>query len=283
MAKSETRNEAEVRSQRVDELRSLGIDPYPSKAVERSHTAQQVIDLFSPPAKELEPGEADPNEKLLKVCGRITSKRDSGSIGFIKLTDESGKIQLKIEKKLVKGDPGLGFKQIQKLLDVGDFISAEGIGCRTNRGELSIQVNKLELISKAIIPFPDSYYGVNDPEICRRHREMDLAGNAESLQRFRMRSKILQSIRTYLWDAGFYEIETPVLQAIYGGAAARPFITHHNALDVDLYLRIATELFLKRAICGGFERVFELGRVFRNEGIDSTHNPEFTSLEVYQA
>ncbi|NEP91148.1 MAG: lysine--tRNA ligase [Okeania sp. SIO2C2] len=283
MAKSETRNEAEVRSQRVDELRSLGIDPYPSKAVERSHTAQQVINLFSPPAKELEPGEADPDEKLLKVCGRITSKRDSGSIGFINLTDESGKIQLKIEKKLVKGDPGLGFKQIQKLLDVGDFISAEGIGCRTNRGELSIQVNKLDLISKAIIPFPDSYYGVNDPEICRRHREMDLAGNAESLQRFRMRSKILQSIRTYLWDAGFYEIETPVLQAIYGGAAARPFITHHNALDVDLYLRIATELFLKRAICGGFERVFELGRVFRNEGIDSTHNPEFTSLEVYQA
>ncbi|MDE5068255.1 MAG: OB-fold nucleic acid binding domain-containing protein, partial [Trichodesmium sp. St4_bin8_1] len=188
MAKSETRNEVEVRSQKVDELRAQGIDPYPSQAIERSHTTKQVIDLFSPPAKELEPGETDPNEKFLKVCGRITSKRDSGSIGFINLTDETGKIQLKIEKKLVKGDPGLSFKQIQKLLDVGDFVSAEGIGCRTNRGELSIQVNKLDVLSKAIIPFPDSYYGVNDPEICRRHREMDLAGNAEALQRFRVRS-----------------------------------------------------------------------------------------------
>ncbi len=283
MTKSETRNEAEVRLQRVDELRNLGIDPYPSKAEQRSHTTKQVIELFTPPGKDLQAGETDSDEQLLKVCGRITSKRDSGSICFIDLTDETSKVQLKIEKKLVKGEPGLSFKQIQKLLDVGDFISAEGIGCRTNRGELSIQVNQLALLSKSIIPFPDSYYGVNDPEVCRRHREMDLTGNAESLKRFRVRSKIMQSIRTYLWNAGFYELETPVLQSIYGGAAARPFVTHHHALDVDLYLRIAPELFLKRAICGGFERVFELGRVFRNEGIDSTHNPEFTSLEVYQA
>jgi lysyl-tRNA synthetase class 2 len=139
------------------------------------------------------------------------------------------------------------------------------------------------VLSKATIPFPDLYYGVGDPEICRRNREMDMAGNPESLQRYMMRSRIVQSIRTFLNEQQFYEIETPVLQAIYGGAAARPFTTHHNALDVDLFLRIAPELFLKRAICGGFERVYELGRVFRNEGIDSTHNPEFTSLEVYQA
>ncbi len=277
------RNEAEVRAQKVEELRSLGIEPYPSEAFERSHTTEQVQELFAQPENELANGESDPKERSLRVCGRITSKRDSGSICFIDLRDATGKIQLKIEKKLVTGEIGLNFKQIQKLLDVGDFVGVEGIGCRTNRGELSIQVNQLKVISKATIQFPDAYYGVNDPETCRRHREMDLAGNAESFQRFVLRSRIVQSIRTYLCAAGFFEIETPVLQAIYGGAAARPFITHHNALDVDLYLRIAPELFLKRAICGGFERVFELGRVFRNEGIDSTHNPEFTSLEVYQA
>mgnify|MGYP000122276877 CR=1 FL=1 len=278
-----TQSEAEVRSQKVEQLRSQGIEPYPSESYQRSHTTQQVRELFSQPGKELNNGVTDPEELSIRVCGRITSKRDSGSIIFIDLKDATDRIQLKIEKKLVKGDPGIAFKQIEKLLDVGDFVGAEGIGCRTNRGELSIQVRELKLLSKATIPFPDAYYGVNDPETCRRHREMDLAGNPESFNRFVLRSRIVQSIRSYLCDAGFYEIETPVLQAIYGGAAARPFITHHNALDVDLYLRIATELFLKRAVCGGFERVFELGRVFRNEGVDSTHNPEFTSLEVYQS
>ncbi|MDY6806065.1 MAG: lysine--tRNA ligase [Cyanobacteriota bacterium] len=281
--KNETRNETEVRAKKIEELRALGIEPYPSQSYKRSHLTQQVSDIFSQPGKELEPGSADPEALPLKLCGRITSKRDSGSIGFIDLTDPSGKIQLKIEKKLVSGETGLSFKQIQKLLDVGDFISAEGIACRTNRGELSLQVETLGVISKATIPFPDSYYGINDPEVCRRHREVDLVVNKESMRRFETRSRIVQSIRTFLWNECFFEIETPILQSIYGGAAARPFVTHHNALDADLYLRIATELFLKRAICGGFERVFEVGRVFRNEGIDSTHNPEFTSLEAYQA
>lgn len=276
-------SEAEVRNQKVQELRSQGIEPYPSESYVRSHTAKQVHELFSQPGKELQNGETDPEEISLRVGGRITSKRDSGSICFIDLKDATDKIQLKIEKKIVTGETGLSFKQVQKLLDVGDFVGVEGIGCRTPRGELSILVRELKVLSKATIPFPDAYYGVNDPEVCRRHREMDLAGNPESLNRLILRSRIVQSIRSYLWNAGFYEIETPTLQAIYGGAAARPFITHHNALEVDLYLRIAPELFLKRAICGGFERVFELGRVFRNEGIDSTHNPEFTTLEVYQS
>ncbi len=284
MAKSETRNEVEVRSQKVDELRSLGIEPYPSQSFTRSHTTQDIKDLFTAAGNELEDGEADPQERLLKACGRITFKRDSGSIAFIGLTDTSGSIQLKIEKKRVTGEAGgLSFNQIKKLLDTGDFIGVEGIGCRTNRGELSVQVQRLDVLSKATIPFPDSYYGINDPELCRRHRELGLVSSPESFETFKLRSRIIRSIRTYLWDVGFDEIETPVLQAIYGGAAARPFITHHNALDIDLYLRIATELFLKRAVCGGFERVFEVGRVFRNEGIDSTHNPEFTSIEVYQA
>ncbi|MBW4682688.1 MAG: lysine--tRNA ligase [Microcoleus vaginatus WJT46-NPBG5] len=278
-----TRSEAEVRAQKVDELRAQGIEPYPSQSYQRSHTTQQVHELFNQPGNELQNEETDPQERELRVSGRITSKRDSGKICFIDLTDGTGKIQLKIEKNEVTGDPGLSFDQIKKLLDVGDFAGAVGIGCRTKRGELSIQVKELDVLSKATIPFPDAYYGVNDPETCRRHREMDLAGNSESLSRFQLRSRIIQSIRSYLVDADFYEIETPILQAIYGGAAARPFITHHNALDVDLYLRIAPELFLKRAVCGGFERVFELGRVFRNEGVDSTHNPEFTGLEVYQA
>lgn len=280
---NETRNEAEVRAKKIEELRGQNIEPYPSQSYQRSHLAQQVHDIFAQPGKELEPGETDPDQLSIKLCGRITSKRDSGSIGFIDLTDASGKIQLKIEKKLVSGETGLSFKQIQKLIDIGDFITAEGIACRTNRGELSLQVETLNVLSKATIPFPDSYYGINDPEVCRRHREVDLVVNQESMQRFQTRSRIIQSVRTYLWNECFFEIETPILQSIYGGAAARPFITHHNALDADLYLRIATELFLKRAVCGGFERVFEVGRVFRNEGIDSTHNPEFTSLEAYQA
>ena len=278
-----TLSEAEVRSQKVDELRSQGIEPYPSESYARSHTAKLVREIFSQPGKELENGESDPEEISLRLAGRITSKRDSGSIGFIDLKDATDKIQLKIEKKIVTGEVGLSFKQIQKLLDVGDFVGVEGIGCRTPRGELSILVREFKLLSKATIQFPDAYYGINDPEVCRRHREMDLASNQDALNRFMLRSRIVQSIRSYLWQADFYEIETPTLQAIYGGAAAKPFITHHNALEVDLYLRVAPELFLKRAICGGFERVFELGKAFRNEGIDSTHNPEFTSLEVYQA
>ncbi len=278
-----SRNEAEVRLSKVAQLRALGIEPYPCQSYQRSHTTEQVRQYFAQPGKELENGQADPEGLQIRLSGRITSFRSSGSICFIDLTDISGKLQLKIEKKLVKENSSLSFKQIQKLLDEGDFIGAEGIACRTNRGELSLQVDTVTLLSKATIPFPNLYYGVGDPEICRRHREMDLAGNPASLQRYMMRSRIVQSLRNYLNQQQFFEIETPILQAIYGGAAARPFTTHHNALDVDLFLRIAPELFLKRAICGGFERVYELGRVFRNEGIDSTHNPEFTSLEVYQA
>ena len=174
MPENPTRNELEVRAKKVEELRSQGIEPYPSVAFERSHLAQEIHDHFSQPQHQLANGEADPQALPLRVCGRITFKRDSGSIGFIGLTDASATIQLKIEKKLVTGDPGLTFNQIKKLLDIGDFIGVEGIGCRTNRGELSIQVSRLDVISKATIPFPDSYYAINDPELCRRHREIDL-------------------------------------------------------------------------------------------------------------
>ncbi|MCS6959494.1 MAG: lysine--tRNA ligase [Pseudanabaenaceae cyanobacterium SKYGB_i_bin29] len=275
-----SRNEAEVRVAKAEELRQAHINPYPSQSVERTHTTQAVVEQFG---DRLANGMVDPEGKVLKLCGRITAKRDSGNLVFIDLRDEFGRLQLKIEKKGVREDSVLSFAQIKKLLDEGDFISAEGVACRTNKGELSLQVERMSILAKAQIPFPDVYYGVNDVEVCRRHREMHLASNPAVLQRFKLRSQIIFQIRSFLTERGFAEIETPILQSIYGGAAARPFVTHHNALDVDLYLRIAPELYLKRAICGGFERVFELGRVFRNEGIDSTHNPEFTSLEVYQA
>jgi len=276
-------NEAEVRSRKATDLRAQGIEPYPSAAWLRTHTATQVEALFSQPDRQLENGASDPQAEPLRLCGRLLSKRDSGKLIFMDLRDASGKIQLKVDKRGLVGDRGLTFEQASKLLDVGDFVGVEGIGCRTNRGQLSIQVEALTILAKATQPFPDDYYTPSDVEVLRRHREVDLAAYPATLERFVQRSRVIQSVRSYLYNAGFYEIETPVLQAIYGGAEARPFITHHNALDTDLYLRIAPELFLKRAICGGFERVFELGRVFRNEGIDSTHNPEFTSLEVYQA
>ncbi|MGB7893541.1 MAG: OB-fold nucleic acid binding domain-containing protein, partial [Microcoleus sp.] len=179
-----TLSEAEVRSQKVDELRSQGIEPYPSESYARSHTAKQVREIFSQPGKELENGQSDPEEISLRLAGRITSKRDSGKIGFIDLKDATDKIQLKIEKAIVTGEVGLSFEQIKKLLDVGDFVGVEGIGCRTPRGELSILVREFKLLSKATIQFPDSYYGINDPEVCRRHREMDLASNQDALNRF---------------------------------------------------------------------------------------------------
>lgn len=276
-------SEADARSQKVSLLREQGINPYPSKSFSRTHTSKQIVEFFSQPGNEIEKGKADSNQIQIIVCGRIVSKRDSGSLIFLDLQDMTGKIQVLASKSELSSQEGLGFKEVGKFIDEGDFVGVEGIGYCTNRGQLSIQAKKLTLLSKATIPFPDSYYGINDPEICRRHREMDMASNSEALDRFVKRSTIVQSIRTYLCNAGFYEMETPILQSIYGGAAAKPFITHHNALNTDLYLRIAPELFLKRAICGGFERVFEIGRVFRNEGIDNTHNPEFTSLEAYQA
>jgi len=275
-------SETEIRQQKVQNLRDQGIDPYPAERYQRTHTSKQVLELFGQSGKELLKGQSDPTETSLKLSGRVTSKRDSGGIVFIDLRDSTGDIQLKIDKRSLESCSGLSFEHIG-LLDTGDWLGVEGIGCRTLRGELSIQVRELLILGKATIPFPDAFYGVSDIELCRRHREMDLAGNQQSLERFKLRSRIIQGIRFYLTEAEFYEIETPMLQSIYGGAAAKPFITYHNALETDLYLRIAPELYLKRAICGGFEQVFEIGRVFRNEGIDSTHNPEFTSLEVYQA
>lgn len=284
------RDEVQVRSQKVNELKELGIDCYPSNCVSPTHTAQGIKVLFNDITNyadgiNLSNGESDPNKTSLILNGRITFKRDGGNISFMGLTDSSGTIQLKLEKNLVmaEGNQNLSYAQAKKYLDVGDFISVEGIGCRTDKGQLSILISSISIVSKALMPFPNAHYGINDKELCRRHRELDLVSNSESLKTFKVRSQVIKNIRTYLWYEGFEELETPVLQGLYGGASANPFITHHNALGINLYLRIATELHLKRAICGGFEKVFEIGKVFRNEGIDSTHNPEFTSIEIYQA
>jgi lysyl-tRNA synthetase, class II len=277
------RIEADVRLQKVDILRAQGINPYPSEAFNRTHTAKEALELLESESNNIEPGKADPQKQSLSTCGRVTSKRDSGSIIFIDLQDFSGKIQLVINKSELSNEKGLDFDQVTKLVDIGDFIGVQGIGYRTKKGQYSILAFSLKILCKATLPFPDSYYGVKDSETLRRYREIDMVSNTETLERFKKRSKIVQSVRDYLNQEDFYEIETPIFQTIYGGASARPFITHHNSLDINLYLRIATELFLKRAICGGFEKVFEIGRVFRNEGIDATHNPEFTSLEAYQA
>lgn len=284
------RDEVQVRSQKVNELRELGIDCYPSNCVSSTHTAQGVKVLFNDTKNyvdgiNLSNSESDPNKTPLILSGRITFKRDGGNISFMGLTDSSGTIQLKLEKNLVMvgGNQNLSYAQAKKYLDVGDFINVEGIGCRTDKGQLSVLVNSILIVSKALMPFPSAHYGIIDKELCRRHRELDLVSNPESLKTFKIRSQVIKEIRTYLWYEGFEELETSVLQGLYGGANANPFITHHNALDTNLYLRIAPELHLKRAICGGFEKVFEIGKVFRNEGIDTTHNPEFTSLEIYQA
>ncbi|MEM9807275.1 MAG: lysine--tRNA ligase [Cyanobacteria bacterium P01_D01_bin.56] len=277
------RSEREVRLQKIDLLREQGINPYPSKAFERTHTVIQIIDLFDKSKKVIPNGEADPESQSLRTCGRVVSKRESKKTIYMDLQDFSGEIQLVVIKNEFANDQDLTCEKLTKLLDEGDFIGIQGVGYRTKRGQLSILVSIVEILSKATMPFPDSYYGVKDIERLRRYREIDMVSTRETLNRFAMRSKIVKSIRDYLNQNEFYEIETPIFQTVYGGASARPFITYHNSLDTNLYLRIATELFLKRAICGGFEKVYEVGRVFRNEGIDATHNPEFTSLEAYQA
>lgn len=268
----------ESHDQKAQNLRNEGINPYPAASYHRSHTSQQVKDKFG----GLGDGEVDILKIKISACGRIVVKRDSGNIIFLILRDKDGDIQLKIEKNSITVASTISFAQIKKL-SVGDFIGTVGIACRTDRGELSIQVETVEILSIAKISFPDAYYGITNVELCRRYREKELASKPETLRRFQNRSEIVQSFRLYLYQLGFKEIETPILQPIYGGASAKPFDTHHNALNAKLYLRIAPELALKKAICGGFEQVFELDRVFRNEGIDSTHNPEFTSIELYKA
>ena len=220
------------------------------------------------------------NENTVRIAGRIMSWRDMGKANFIDVRDASDRIQVYVRSNDIGADL---FKEFKKKWDIGDIIGVEGFVFRTRKGEISIHANKIELLSKSLLPLPEKWHGLKDTDTRYRQRYLDLIINPEVKDTFVKRSKIIASIRRYLDDQGFMEVETPMLVSNAGGAAARPFETHYNALDEEVKLRISLELYLKRLIVGGLERVYEIGRVFRNEGVDTRHNPEFTLMELYQA
>ena len=263
-----------VRREKMQELRDKGIDPLGDR-YERTHYSSELIEEYDHLSKE----ELAEQEIPVKVVGRLMAKRGSGKASFANLRDNNGTIQIYVRLDAV----GEERYEVFKDADLGDFIGVEGQLMKTNTGELTVRADSTTFLTKALRPLPDQYYGLSDVETKYRKRYLDLIANEESMERFVKRSQILQEIRNFLTEKGYLEVETPTLHNIPGGAAARPFITHHNALDMDLYLRIALELHLKRLVIGGMEKVFEIGRVFRNEGIDTTHNPEFTMLELYTA
>ncbi len=248
-------------------LRELGVDPYPLRS-ERTHTAGVIADEF----ETLE-------GKEVAVAGRLMAIRGHGKAGFADLVDGTGKVQLYVRKDDVEES----LFAVWKLLDVGDIVGAKGEVFKTRSGEASVKVSGISVLAKALLPLPEKWHGLKDKELRYRQRYLDLIANAESRRAFEVRSDVLRIARDFMHERGFVEVETPVLQPIYGGAFARPFATHHHALDIPLYLRVADELYLKRLIVGGLERVFEIGKDFRNEGMDRTHSPEFTQLELYQA
>ncbi len=251
----------------VRDLRERGVDPYPRSFI-RTHTAAEVCDGFD----GLE-------GKDVSVAGRVTALRVHGKAGFADLHDSSGRIQLYLRKD----DLGEEAFETWQLVDVGDIVGASGSVMKTRTGEVSVKVSRFAVLAKALRPLPEKWHGLKDQELRYRQRYLDLIANEESRGVFLKRSRIVRIAREFLDERGFVEVETPVLQPIYGGAFARAFETHHHALDLTLYLRIADELYLKRLIVGGMERVFEIGKDFRNEGMDRTHSPEFTQLELYQA
>ena len=254
-----------VRLERLEKLRSLGINPYPSHTDDRISTKEASV---------------KPEKTEVKIAGRLISKREMGKISFSHLKDESGKIQLAFSEKELGKD---SYKLFIKYFDLGDFIHADGELFVTHKGELTVLVKKYTLLTKTLLPLPEKFHGLADVEIRYRQKYLDLIANEDSMKIAKTRSLVVREIRKYFDNHDFFEVETPVLQALYGGAAAKPFKTHHNALDIPLYLRIAPELYLKRLIVGGFEKVYEIAKCFRNEGIDNNHNPEFTQVEFYWA
>lgn len=256
------------RLEKLTRLKSLGIDPYPYR-YERSHSAQQIIENFD---------KLSSSETAVKTAGRIVSIRSHGKTLFATIEDASGRIQIYARQDDLKED-----WQFFELIDIGDFIGVEGIVFRTRMGEITVRTQKAAMLAKSLRPLPEKWHGLQDKELRYRHRYLDLIATPEVKNNFIKRAGVIRELRRFLDDRGFVEVETPVLQPVYGGAAARPFITHHNTLDTDLYLRIADELYLKRLIIGGFEKVYEISKDFRNEGMDRLHNPEFTMLEFYWA
>ena len=263
-----------VRREKMEALREEGIDPF-GKRFDRTHNSAELHEQYDNHTKE----ELSEMNTEVSVAGRMMTKRGKGKAGFAHLQDREGQIQIYVRKDQV-GDEAY---ELFKHADLGDFFGVTGQVMKTNTGEVTVKAQTITLLTKALRPLPDKYHGLTNVEQRYRQRYLDLISNKESFDRFMKRSQIISEIRRYLDGNGYVEVETPVLHNEAGGAAARPFITHHNALDMDLYLRIALELHLKRLIVGGMEKVYEIGRVFRNEGIDTTHNPEFTMLEAYTA
>ena len=268
-----------TRIQKVENLKEEGLTPFAYRWQVTHHAGelqQQYVNLENGEETDVE----------VSIAGRIIARRVFGKLAFFTLQDETGTIQLYLDKKrITAGMPELenAFNLLKKQTDAGDFLGVKGTIKRTDKGELSVNVSEYSVLTKSLLPLPDKWHGLTDTEKRYRQRYVDLIVNPNVRETFRKRAKIIAAIRRYLEAEGFLEIETPVLQGEAGGADARPFVTYHNTLEMDLYLRIATELHLKRLIVGGFERVFELGRIFRNEGVSTRHNPEFTSIEVYQA
>ena len=258
----------QVRRDKLKELQDMGKNPFEITKYDVTHKAQEIKDNYA----ELE-------GKNVSVAGRLMSKRGMGKVGFCHMADVTGQIQLFVKKDILGEDEYALFKKY----DIGDIVGAEGEVFTTQTGEISIRVHKITLLSKSLLPLPEKFHGLVDTDLRYRQRYVDLIMNKDVKNTFIVRSKIIKAIREYLDNLGFLEVDTPMLNTIAGGASARPFVTHHNALDIDMYLRIATELHLKRLIVGGLEKVYEMGRQFRNEGMDIKHNPEFTSIEIYQA
>lgn len=261
-------SEIQVRREKLANMQAQGKDPFMVNTSDRDTYAQNIVNDF----------EAYEN-KTVTVAGRIKSKRGKGKVMFMDLWDVTGKIQI-----FAKFDD-LGEEAYTDLKkwDVGDIAEVTGYVFKTQMGETSIHAANVRMLAKSLLPLPEKYHGLKDPDLRYRQRYVDMIMNPEVMEVFKKRTRIISEIRRYLDDAGYFEVETPVLSTIAGGANARPFITHHNTLDLDMYLRIATELYLKRLIVGGMEKVYEIGRLFRNEGMDVKHNPEFTTIELYEA
>ena len=262
----------EARLDKLRALRKMGVDAYPPRS-SRSHRIDEVKSAHEKLAAEERSG------AQVTLAGRITALRGMGQVLFMDLLDGSGKIQLYASSDSLGED---SYKRLNSC-DIGDFLGATGEVFRTKRGELTVDLSEWCILSKSLRPLPEKWHGLKDVELRYRHRSLDLIANRSVREAFVRRSRMMSALHRYLDDRGFLEVETPMMQPIAGGATARPFVTHHNALDMDLYLRVAPELYLKRLIIGGLEKVYELGKSFRNEGVSTEHNPEFTTLEVYEA
>ncbi|WP_169908233.1 lysine--tRNA ligase [Metabacillus halosaccharovorans] len=274
MNQEELSDQLKVRREKLHNLREKGLDPF-GKRFERTHQTEDIIAEYS----EFEKEELEEKEVSITIAGRIMTKRGKGKAGFAHIQDLTGQIQIYVRKD----DIGEEAYEIFNTADLGDIIGVTGVIFKTKVGELSIKVKSFELLTKSLRPLPDKFHGLKDIEQRYRQRYVDLIMSPDSKKTFITRSKIIQAMRRYLDDHGYLEVETPTMHSIPGGASARPFITHHNALDMPLYMRIAIELHLKRLIVGGLEKVYEIGRVFRNEGVSTRHNPEFTMIELYEA